>query len=226
MRRYYLFLAGVALLFSACIGDDIIDDRVPAEVRITDAVDTLALGTQHTFRATFLNELGLEESRPITWRSSEPAVIDITATGLATALAIGQSELSAEATLADNSVVRATRLVTVGESTVAGPNTRSGALRTTSSYLLEGDFVISIPAGNLLIELADNYRASTALPGLYLYLSNNPNSTNGALEIGAVEVFEGAHTYTVPNVGIDEYAYLLYYCKPFNVKVGDGEINQ
>lgn len=225
MRLPTFYLAGLLLFCSACIGDDVIDDRVPAEVRITNGVDTLALGANHTFQATFLNELGLEESRPITWFSGEPDVIAITPDGGATALAVGQSEISAEATLADNSVVRATRLVTVGESTSVGPTTRAGALRTTSSYLLEGDFAISAPAGGLVIELADNYRASTALPGLYLYLTNNPNSTNGALEIGAVEVFDGAHSYTVPNVGIDQYAYLLYYCKPFNVKVGDGEIN-
>jgi hypothetical protein len=120
--------------------------------------------------------------------------------------------------------VRAEQIVTVGETTVVGPMDRGGSIRTTSSYLLEGDFTITAPTGNLQIDIAENYRASTALPGLYLYLSNNPNSTAGALEIGRVEVFSGAHGYTVPNVGIDEYAYLLYYCKPFNVKVGDGEI--
>ncbi|MEM9549152.1 MAG: hypothetical protein AAGA77_24405, partial [Bacteroidota bacterium] len=63
------------------------------------------------------------------------------------------------------------------------------------------------------------------LPGLYVYLTNNRNTTANALEIGAVEVFNGAHTYTVEDVGINDYKFLLYFCKPFNVKVGDGEIN-
>ena len=224
--RLYLFLFGLLLLgSSACIGNDIIDDRVPAEVRITDGVDTLAIGSTYTFRATYFNEIGLAESLPVAWFSSDPAVISIDAAGVATALSAGQSEIAAEVTRPDNRVLRGERIVTVGETTGTTPATRTGVIRTTSSYLLEGDFTISAAAGPLLIEIADNYRASTALPGLYLYLSNNPNSTNGALEIGPVEVFSGAHSYTVPNVGLDQYAYLLYYCKPFNVKVGDGEIN-
>ena len=42
-----------------------------------------------------------------------------------------------------------------------------------------------------------------------------------------VTVFSGAHSYQIVNAGIDitTYDYLLYYCKPFVVKVGDGKIN-
>ncbi len=101
---------------------------------------------------------------------------------------------------------------------------RSGVIQTTSSYVMEGDFEIRIEAGQLLIDIADNYWASFALPGLYVYLTNNPNTTANALEIGAVEVFNGVHQYLVNDVGLNDYNYLLYFCKPFNVKVGDGEI--
>ena len=41
-----------------------------------------------------------------------------------------------------------------------------------------------------------------------------------------VNIFDGAHEYTFTGADIFEYDYLLYYCKPFNVKVGDGEISQ
>jgi len=78
--------------------------------------------------------------------------------------------------------------------------------------------------GNLTLRFEDDYRASTALPGLYVYLTNNPNSTNSALEIGAVTTFSGAHTYTIEDVDISEYQYILYFCKPFNVEVGEGLI--
>ena len=45
------------------------------------------------------------------------------------------------------------------------------------------------------------------------------------LEIGAVEVFKGAHSYILEgDIPLNQYDYLLYYCKPFNVKVGDGPI--
>lgn len=78
---------------------------------------------------------------------------------------------------------------------------------------------------NLDVSIKNNYRASTSLPGLYVYLSNNPNSINGAKEIGRVRIFNGAHNYQISNTGINDYKYILYWCKPFSVKVGHGEIN-
>ena len=41
-----------------------------------------------------------------------------------------------------------------------------------------------------------------------------------------VQVFDGAHEYALPaGIGLLDYDYLLYYCKPFGVKVGDGAID-
>ena len=122
-------------------------------------------------------------------------------------------------------LVSDTTQVTVADTTVVGgDDQKAGSIRTTSSYLLEGDFTITQSEGNLVIQFASNYKASRSLPGLYVYLSNNPNSTSDAKEIGAVTVFEGVHSYTVPGIGLEDYTYLLYYCKPFRVKVGDGKI--
>ena len=101
---------------------------------------------------------------------------------------------------------------------------RSGAIRTTSSYLLEGSFTLRQDGNDIVLEFADNYRASTSLPGLYVYLTNNPSTSNNAFEIGRVETFEGAHSYRISGVGLNDYDYLLYWCKPFSVKVGDGEM--
>ena len=81
-------------------------------------------------------------------------------------------------------------------------------------------------AGILKLSFADNYNASTALPGLYIYLTNNPSTNVGAYEIGAVTDFDGAHSYDLPNsISLMDYEYVLYFCKPFNVKVGDGQFN-
>ena len=113
----------------------------------------------------------------------------------------------------------------VGGSTVNN-NEQSGSIRTTSSYVLSGDFVIRDNGnGGITISFVDDYEASTALPGLYVYLTNNPNTTAGAKEVGKVRVFNGAHEYTVDDASLFTYSHLLYYCKPFNVKVGDGAIN-
>jgi hypothetical protein len=99
-------------------------------------------------------------------------------------------------------------------------------LQTTSSYELKGDFVLKEEGGVLKLSFASNYQASTALPGLFIYLTNNPSTSSGAFEIGAVTEFEGAHSYDLPNsIDLMDYEYVLYFCKPFNAKVGDGQFN-
>ena len=109
---------------------------------------------------------------------------------------------------------------------VTAPQSYQGTIQTTSSYKLTGSYEYGLnDAGQLVLDIAGNYEASTALPGLYVYLSNNPNSTSGSYEIGEVTVFNGAHSYTLPSsVDISDYKYILYWFKPFNVKVGDSTI--
>ena len=119
-------------------------------------------------------------------------------------------------------------MVTAGASTteIEVSTVRSGVIQTTTFYDLEGDFeLIQNDDGTLTLDIADNYRASSGLPGLYVYLTNNPRSISGAFEIGEVNVFSGAHSFEIDGVELNQFNYLLYFCKPFNVKVGDGEIN-
>jgi len=79
----------------------------------------------------------------------------------------------------------------------------------------------------LVLNIAGNWLASSNLPGLFVYLTNNPNTLNGAFEISEVTVFEGAHSFDVPaGADLNTYNHLLYFCKPFGVKVGDGEIEE
>jgi len=109
---------------------------------------------------------------------------------------------------------------------VTAPQSYQGTIQTTSSYKLTGSYEYGLnDAGQLILDIAEDYEASTALPGLYVYLSNNPNSTSGSYEIAEVTVFNGAHSYTLPSsIDISDYKYILYWCKPFNVKVGDSTI--
>ena len=160
----------------------------------------------------------------ITWSSSDPTILEIDQNGLATAKQLGTVTIRASynngSTLLTDSVQ-----VSVGTTTVGGTMTKSGVIMTTSSYVLTGTFDLVEDGSNLQLNILGDYQASTALPGLYLYLSNNRNSIANAYEVGAVQVFSGAHSYTINNTGINDYDFLVYYCKPFNVKVGDGEIN-
>jgi len=210
------------------LSDDFIDDRVDPFLRITNQIASLEVGSAYQFDAVFFNNIGQEEPNNITWSSDNADVISITPSGFATAHSPGAVTISLFTSTPEGEVEESFS-VEAGETTVEveQSNTRKGVIRTTTFYDLAGDFELStLDDGKLRIEIAENYVASDALPGLYVYLTNNPRSTADAFEIGEVSVFSGAHSYEIEGVNIDDYNYLLYFCKPFNVKVGDGEIEE
>ncbi|GAB1856969.1 hypothetical protein MHTCC0001_18050 [Flavobacteriaceae bacterium MHTCC 0001] len=218
------------LLLNSCIGEDIVDDFVEPTIRINNPIGGLKVNDTHNFMATYFNNIGEEATTTITWSSSNNTIVSITNGGLATALAEGQTTITAMVTN-NGTTINDTNTITVvaADEEVPDPpasNSKSGTLRTTSSYQLEGDFSLSIieNTNDLRLVLDSNYIADSSLPGLYLYLTNNPSSVNGAKEVGKVEVFNGAHEYTIPDTDINDFKYLLYWCKPFRVKVGDAEI--
>ena len=223
---------GIALAISlsfhylSCIGDDIIFDKVDPIIRIMNPIDTLGLGTNYEFSYSYFNETGEEISvEGATWSSDNPSVIDISRDGLATALDFGSALITVQFISPEGLTLMDARLVVVGNSTVSNNAARTGKLRTTSSYVLKGSFSLESKDGKLHLTFADDYEASSNLPGLFVYLTNNPNTTNNAFEIGAVTTFKGEHEYELENVGITDYSHVLYFCKPFVVKVGDGEFD-
>ncbi|MCB0519046.1 MAG: Ig-like domain-containing protein [Lewinellaceae bacterium] len=224
--KIFHFLLALPFLFNSCIGDDVVDDFVPPAVRITAPLDTLGVGKTWQFEAKFTNNIGAEEARPVAWSSSNLAVLGIDGTGLATGLSKGSAIVAAEVELGDGTTVKSERPVTVADSTVIPPvvMTLGGEIKSTSSYALKGSFEITESGSGILISIGSDYQASTALPGLYVYLGNNRSSIANAKELQQVAVFNGAHSYQVDGVGLNDYQYLLYWCKPFNVKVGEGEI--
>ncbi len=138
--------------------------------------------------------MGREESVAVVWSSADAGVFRVTDRGQGIAVATGTTTLRAEVTVDGQAVSQETSVV-VSRETVKAVQSRSGTIRTTSSYRLSGGFTIAQDGDNLLVEVAADYVAGTALPGLYLYLTNNPNTTNGAREIQKVETFM-AHTPT------------------------------
>jgi len=220
-----LFLFSVVVL-NGCIKDDFIDDRIDPVLRLTTSIDTIEINTEFQLTAMYLNNVGQEEMPGLVWNSLSPEILTVSPTGLLQAISTGTATISVSFETEDGTTLSDQMDITVGTSTVITIEEKSGIIRTTSSYTLEGGFTIKDMDGNLMIEVDESYRASSNLPGLFIYLTNNPATTVGALEIGPVTVFNGAHNYEVNNVEITDYQYLLYFCKPFNVKVGDGEINE
>ncbi len=227
MKVTVIFVSLLILLMNACVGDDFVDDRVDPILRITNPVDSIAIDSSFQFEIIYLNNVGKEEEIKADWFSSNEEIISISSDGLATAMEAGSAEIRVEYNSEEGLLVEEMTVAVGARTVVEEAGARSGLVSTTSSYKLTGEFTMELNGdGDLVLAFGDDYEASTALPGLFIYLSNNPNTISGAHEIQAVEVFDGAHSYTVSDIGLDDYGYVLYFCKPFNVKVGHGEIEE
>ena len=226
IKFIFLFLAMISL--SSCIEDDILNDTIQERISINNPINEIQINDTYQIDATFFNNVGQEETTNLTWSSSNSSILSVSNSGLLSALSEGTSTISVSATINGNTI-SLDKEVTVVAGTANNNQlaTRSGVIVTTSSYTLLGTFTLSEidNSQDLNLQVMDDYRASTNLPGLYIYLSNNPNSISGAFEIGAVTTFRGAHNYLIPNKGINDYKYIVYWCKPFSVKVGHGEID-
>jgi len=226
--RHLAILSCLLMGFSACIGDDFLDDFVQPEIRILNGIDSLSIDSSYLLEFAYFNNVGAQENITPAWSSSNPAVASVSADGLITAHSFGPVDITASYSDGTHPAMALTSLHTAENPIIVvddDPEVRAGTIVTTSSYVLEGTFTITErEEGGMVISVNEAYRASTALPGLYVYLTNNPASTVSAYEIGAVDVFNGAHEYVIEDVNIGEHSHLLYFCKPFNVKVGDGAI--
>ena len=218
MKRVYPILIG--LLVTACIGTDIVDDFVEARVAITNPIASLAKDSMYQFEATYLNNVGMEEDAEYQWESSDREVLEIDSDGLAFGLMKG----IATVTVTANGVLD-TLFLTVSDTTIGAITERTAELQTVSSYPLEGDVTLKEENGKTVLIFEDNFNTTSALPGLYVYLTNNVNTINNALEVGRVENFTGAQRYEITEqISLTDYNFVLFYCKPFLVPVGNGEL--
>lgn len=233
-----MFTARILPLFllliscTACIGDDVVADFVEPQIRITNPISEIEAGTTYQFAASFINNVGMEEAVSPEWSSSDPEVLSVSSSGLASAVREGSAEVTVAFTDEFGDTAQEAYPVMVGASTVVveEPTSRSGRVNTTTFYVLRGDFTLEKVAdeenSDLRLSFGADYVADDGLPGLYVYLTNNPNTTTGALEVGRVTVFRGAHEYIISGADLNQYSHVLYFCKPFNVKVGDGRIDE
>ena len=227
MKKTTLIAVYILLLFS-CVKTDLINDRVDPKIFISNPLESLENGKSHQFEVNYFNYVGKEIENPnVSWSSSDSAILTITEEGIATGVSLGMATITVTfITPEENLTITNSNLVSVSISTVEDPVRFEGTIASTSSYLLEGSYILEVQDNDVLrLSLGDDYEASTSLPGLYVYLGNNPNSIADAYEIGSVTIFQGAHFYDLPeSIGFYDYNYILYWCKPFNVKVGEGQI--
>ena len=224
MKSLIVFSCFGLFLLTGCIKDDIVFDTVDPVLKLVNTVDSLAEGDQFQFEALYTNNVGQAADATFIWESSDSDIITIDDTGLATANNFGTTTITVTAEI-DGVTLMDAKEVIVGMTTVITNMDASGSIASTSSYILQGDFTVTNDGQDLRIIFEENYIADEGLPGLYVYLTNNPATNVGALEIGKVEIFSGVHEYTLPGTNdVNTFSHILYYCKPFNVKVGDGKI--
>ncbi len=271
----YLILS--LLLLISCVGEDLVNDYVDPDLRISNAILSISEGFQYQFIARFFDESGTKVENPtLVWRVDPPSAASITQDGTIKAITAGQATVIVQTTGLQGNIIEARSTFTITAvantettttetstmttdtetstmttdtetstmttdtetstmttdtetSTMTGvlvaPQYFEGEIHSTSSYALEGKFRYEHDGTRITLSLDSSYRASTSLPGLYIYLGNNPRTVNGAFEIGEVKVFSGAHQYVLPpSIELTDYKYIIYWCKPFSVPVGEGEI--
>jgi len=216
-NRLLIFFA----LFTGCIGTDVIMDFVEPQIIIENTVINLQVGDTYSLSAVYLNNTGQPTNEEILWNSSNEQILTVTQDGVLEGISVGVATITAQRNEVQSSVD-----IMVSQDQTVIMNERMADIMTTSSYPLTGTAILTIDSINHKLAFLEDFSTTSSLPGLYVYLTNNPNTIENALEIGAVKEFDGAQTYTIPDtVQLFTYNYVLFYCKPFIVKVGDGELN-
>lgn len=220
VRSYVTY--ALILLLTGCIGTDILEEEfAEPELRITSSFTAIEVGGQAQFEAIYFNDLGEIESVDLTWFSSDDNIISIDNTGLASALQSGMVLLNVVGQNLKDSV-----MVEAGSQTISQPTERNGSLQGRSNYVITGTISLrQSQDGSLDLYFGNDFQASNG-PGLYVYLSNAPNSVTGAVEIGPLKANSGAQQYNIPSqVTINMFDFVVIYCKPFGVPFGFGEFD-
>lgn len=218
--KIIIYTVLIALVIQGCIGADIVDDFVEARVKIDNPITSLKVNSSYLFQATYLNTIGSPESAMFHWKSSNENVLQIDNEGHAIGLKEGESTVIATANGVSDSLI-----LMVSDTTIGMLGERNAELKTSSSYPLTGNALLKKTGNNLTLEFDASFKTTSALPGLYVYLSNNVNSIKNAYEVGSVAEFSGAQSYNInEDIELYQYNYVLFFCKPFLVPVGNGEL--
>jgi hypothetical protein len=225
--RLRILILGVSLVVFSCIRDEFVDDFIMPQIEISNPIDSLKIDDSYQYEYRYLNNIGaIDSTIEVNWLSLSPMLLTITNDGLATAISEGMSQIVLSSlTNPQYYDTVSVAINAIGTSEPPSATERSGIIVTTSSYLLSGDLVLTHQNDQFILKLAQNFMATSALPGLVVYLTNNPATNSGALEIAPITQFTGSQQFVIQGLNdINDYKYVLFYCKPFAVKVGDSEL--
>ncbi|MEM8895880.1 MAG: DM13 domain-containing protein, partial [Bacteroidota bacterium] len=186
----------------------------------TESLEAIKVGEAFTFEAVHFDEFGMQTSNPISWATSDPAIMAVGANGRGVANNEGVVTITASAGEAIESVV-----VEVGDETIGASTQRTGSLQGLNDYTVEGDFTLFEDQGSLILRLEDNFQTQNG-PGLYMYLTTNDENVTGGAMLGPLDMTSGSQLFTAPDgVTLDTYDFVMVYCQPFGVPFGFGEFD-
>ena len=199
---------------------------VVATVTVNPSTVSIEEGSNQQFSATARTmDNSVIPGVNFTWSSGDPNVATINASGLATAVSAGSTQVMATAEGKSGS---ATLMVT------EPPARRSSMFRGATGYRTSGTVILEQDsAGKLVLKFGSDFKVARA-PDIWviLYSSDNINYSRrrpppaGTYEnLGEVKANSGTQTYDVPShVQLDTYDYVIIHCIAFNSEVGIAEL--
>ena len=150
------------------------------------------------------------------WFSENSGIITVSSSGLVTAVANGTSEVHAKVDGVKSNSIK----FNVGS--VAG--IRSGTFVSAGGYSSVGTVTMEEMGRKVIVKLRTNFQASVAL-GTFIYLANS--TSGGNVKSAGVELGQwsnGAKTFEVPGVSLNQYKYVVVLCKPAGISFGFAEL--
>ena len=146
MKKTILSTVCVLSLFS-CVKTDLVNDRVDPKIFISNPLSSLKDGDTHQFEVNYFNYVGKEINNPdVSWSSSNESVLTITEDGLATGVSSGLATVTVTLITSEENltIINKTEVDVSLKETEEMTVQFEGTIVTTSSYQLEGSYVLKV----------------------------------------------------------------------------------
>ncbi len=183
-----------------------------ATINITPLVHELTLNATATPTVEAKSNNGtVILGKTFTWQSANTAIAEVNATtGVVTAKSYGTTTITATA----DGIQSAPAQIQV---------IRTGTFTGNSA----GTAKLKIENGVLKVQTGMNFSTSTSAPDLRIYVSKAGNNVSNAIEIGSLNQRSGAQSWNLPaGTNINEYRYVLVWCKQFSALYGTADLGQ